>query len=259
MTQPAPIQGVHVRFRRTESGLTAMRCAGDCASRLNVPLHVLVHCDVSMDAQETIHEYHRVARGCASILSNGAEVIAMTPNARAPDMLTKHDALVVTPSEAIALGPQPYILVATSAPLFPARHYQRMCIPLGNGSSNAQVAACGGTLARALGVDVLLYHTTWRDPQLRIEDPRGHLHPDAAQVLAAAQADLHAMRVRHECIVETAERVTAGIIRSALRNRCGCIVMSRGPHTGYGSYVDQVITESPIPVLIIPTAKEQAS
>ncbi|MBI4433960.1 universal stress protein [Candidatus Uhrbacteria bacterium] len=250
MPHDAPLTRVCVPFRDTRNGRIAIQYAGDLAARCNVPLVVLTHDD---DPCDDTAERARMTRYCETITTCP---VRLEPAYR-PDTFPAGTALVVQPEQADASDAM--IVIATTEPHCAPRGNRSLCIPLGNGSSGIRAMEFGIALARTLDTDIVLYHSTWRDPRIHIEDPKAHVCADARRVIDAAQIRLGTVHARCALVIETAERVAAGIIRTALRQRAAAIVMSRGTHTGYGSYVDQVVRESPIPVIIVPTPEEDAS
>ncbi|MDO8622001.1 MAG: universal stress protein, partial [bacterium] len=127
-----------------------------------------------------------------------------------------------------------------------------VCIPLGDGESGSWASLLGIPIARALGLSVVFYHTTWRNPAVASDEARAHMDPDAQLVLATAHQRAVAAGVAYHTIVEMADGVAEGIVRAALRERCSLIITARGRATGRGSYVDQLLAESPIPVWSAP-------
>ncbi|MDP3771022.1 MAG: universal stress protein, partial [bacterium] len=108
----------------------------------------------------------------------------------------------------------------------------------------------------ALGLPVLAYHTTWRNPRSTSDQPEDHMVGNARALLRTLieRAAFHGVPFR--AIVACADSVAEGIIRTAQRERCSAIVTARGLHTGRGSYADQLLTESPVPIIVVPRRTE---
>ena len=64
-----------------------------------------------------------------------------------------------------------------------------------------------------------------------------------------AMCEEQGVAYRHS--IEGARDVSEGIVRAALRENSSLLVMARGVDTGKGSYVDQVLKRSSVPVMIV--------
>lgn len=125
-------------------------------------------------------------------------------------------------------------------------------IPLGNGESSRWTVNGALAFAQRLGSEVILWHTTWRDPSVTDPDPKQHVSDGAAQVLKSAQERAAELDLKHRTIVENADGVVEGMIRCALREECSLIIMTRGLATGIGRYGDALLDRaSPIPLLLL--------
>lgn len=124
-------------------------------------------------------------------------------------------------------------------------------LPFGDGSSGPDALPLAMHLAKKLDVPLIAYHTTWRDegnPSSRAED---HMCPAARRVQEDIVARTADSGVTLRFVVEMAEEVVTGIIRSALLENARLIVMARGGKTLVGCYVARVLQQSPIPVLAV--------
>lgn len=131
-------------------------------------------------------------------------------------------------------------------------------LPFGDSESDLDAADVGLPLARKLGRPVVFYHTTWRSAEVASADARDHMCEGALAVLAALEAKATELGVEFKTEIETAPDVTEGILHSAVRNTASLIVVDRGRRTLIGSYVNQILDQSPIPTLVAaPSTQER--
>ncbi len=126
----------------------------------------------------------------------------------------------------------------------------KVVIPFGDGESGIRAARIGIPFAKQIGSNILLWHTTWRDAQVSSEDMQLHMCEDAKNVLRTLKGMCRKGSVPFEVRVESADDVSEGIVRAALFEGASLIVMARGNETGRGSYLDQVLGRSSVPILI---------
>lgn len=122
-------------------------------------------------------------------------------------------------------------------------------VPLGNGEAGRHAVRAGLPVAHALGLPVVFYHTTWRDPRVASDDPAAHVCGTARDVLLAAESEAARLGIPHRTALAMAEDVVEGTLARALADRCVLLIVARGLNTGRGSYVDLWLEKSPIPVL----------
>lgn len=128
----------------------------------------------------------------------------------------------------------------------------RVMIPVGNGESGVYAATRSMPIVKALGLPVTFYHTTWRDPGLpEGADASAHVSQGARDAIRRVRGLATDMRIGFDAVVETAEGIVDGVLLRALTDRCCLIVVARGRNTGKGSYVDQWLAKSPIPLLVM--------
>jgi len=137
-----------------------------------------------------------------------------------------------------------------------ARGASEICLPFANGESALHAASAAIPLASALGAQLLLYHTTWREDGLPTEAPaERHMTAEAMETLDRIEEMCVAAGARRRVVIETATAIAEGTVRAALNERCALIVVARGRHVGRGSYVDQILERSVIPVLVAGRSK----
>lgn len=162
---------------------------------------------------------------------------------------------------AVAVSDRPERHFAGQSAIYPADEIEftrnrdgapRVLLPFGTGPDAA--AALEG-LADVLGSmpakEVVLYHTTWRNPEVSGDDPERHVCPEAAAVRVALEARLDRLGWVRRTVVETAEAVPAGIAQRALGELCSLICMARSPHVVKGSYVDELLARTAVPLLTV--------
>lgn len=168
-------------------------------------------------------------------------------------------------SERFSCGPNNSILVS-SMPIERVDHYNvlisfdeesldgrgggPMVFPFGNGESGAHAAKFALPLAAAMGLSIEFYHTTWANPA-RLDAPAGdHMHAGAIELRRRLEEQARSLGIAFNTTIETADDVAEGLIRFSLRKGACLIAMARGRNTRVGSYVTQLVAQSPIPVLI---------
>lgn len=142
------------------------------------------------------------------------------------------------------------VLIPFDEPRLDERGNGPFLIPFGDSESDLDAADIGLPLARKLNRPVVFYHTTWRNADITSQDARDHMCEGALAVLAALEKKASELGVEFRTEVETAPDVTEGILHSAVRNAASLIVVDRGRRTLIGSYVNQILDQSPIPTLV---------
>jgi len=122
-------------------------------------------------------------------------------------------------------------------------------LPFGDGESGIHASEIAFALAKAIGVTVVLYHTTWRDERNPSTDARDHMVPAAREDWERLQARATELGVSRQSIIEMAVDVVPGLLESAT-GRAILIVVARGLKTIEGSYVEQILEQSAVPVLV---------
>lgn len=127
-----------------------------------------------------------------------------------------------------------------------------LLIPFGSGESAVRAAAVGIPLARKVGLPIVFYHTAWRKPDVENRDGWSHITPEAMGVSESLRrmAARAGLADQIHFVVETADTVVDGLIRTALVQKAALIIMARGDEVRVGSYVDQLAAVSPVPLLI---------
>lgn len=132
-----------------------------------------------------------------------------------------------------------------------ARGAREIFLPFANGASALWAAKTAIPLAALLDARVVFYHTTWREDGLPDDAPaERHMTDEAVEVHERLRSLADHLDVSHRSVIETATAIAEGTVRTALNEGCALIAMARGRHVGAGSYVDQVLERSVIPVLV---------
>ena len=132
-----------------------------------------------------------------------------------------------------------------------ARGRGPICLPFGNGDSGRLAARAALPLAKALGLPLLLYHTTWKERALPATAPaEAHMTAGARVLQREIEAEASLSGVPCRALIETATAVVQGVSRAALNERCALIVMARGKNVERGSYADGVLARTTVPVFL---------
>lgn len=255
------ITSVMVRFHDTRSGRAELRMAAHIAAALDLPLDVFAACPSAVLAiAARAPDVHDAGRGEITRVTNRTKAIVDTDTVLRVRMAPMNwvrfgfpsDALVV---DAMFAGTHRNITVldGTGNDTFPGTVDAPIFVPLGDGESGIHAAKFATMLAADLRRPLILYHTTWKNPDVVSDRPADHICTSAGNVIMIARTRVQALGVTPTVCIETAPVVAGGIIRAAIRERAACIVVARSGKTGKGSYVDQLRSQSPIPVLIVAT------
>ena len=98
--------------------------------------------------------------------------------------------------------------------------------------------------------DVIFYHTTWPNPNALSSDTLDHMCESAERCMLALQQSASDRGISFQTIVETHDDVVQGVIEMAYKTGSVLIAMARGSEIRQGSYVDRLVEQSPIPVLV---------
>lgn len=142
------------------------------------------------------------------------------------------------------------VLISFDEESFDGRGTGPLVFPFGNGESGAHAAKFALPLAKAMGLSIEFYHTTWTNSTRKDAKPSEHMHAGAIALRRQLEEQANALGIAFNTTVETADDVAEGLIRFSLRKGACLIAMARGRNTRVGSYVTQLLTQSPIPLLI---------
>lgn len=130
-------------------------------------------------------------------------------------------------------------------------------VSFGHDWLNSRAADKGIQLAKKLGLTVTFYHTTYPREGVIADDAWHHMDGGAQDMLGRLLRQAHREDVRAISVTETAEEVATGIVHAALDHDASLIVMAYGRKVLKGSYVDQVASLGPVPLLVC--ASEEVS
>jgi nucleotide-binding universal stress UspA family protein len=125
-----------------------------------------------------------------------------------------------------------------------------LVFPFGSGESGWHAAQFALPLAQAMGLPVEFYHTTWTDPARPDVPPADQMCAAAIELRRKLEERAASLGIKFNTTVETADDVAEGLIRFSLRKGACLIAMARGRNTRAGSYVTQLLEQSPIPLVI---------
>lgn len=132
-------------------------------------------------------------------------------------------------------------------------------VPFGDGDSGLISSNVAIPLAKATTLDVMFYHTTWRNESVASDSPADHMCTEAASHQTMLQELATENGVNHTFAVEMADDVVMGMLNCALNggvsveepNPVNLIVMAHGVNTHLGSYVEKALNVSATPILVI--------
>lgn len=250
---------VHVRYGVSPRSQAELAFAIDLARRLSGRLFVWTEVDLAgralikrfgspdLSEREHVHVSDRVR------MLIGRMEAGLTPrfcNGDPRHAVREADAVIVGTDDAKG-RPVAAAVASMGESSIDARGGGEICLPFANGESALHAASVAVPLAAALGKSLLLYHTTWRDDGLPSDAPPArHMTAEASAVLDGILDLASDAGVDHRIMVETATAIAEGTVRTALNEHCALIALARGRHVGRGSYVDQVLERSVIPVLV---------
>ncbi len=263
----ATITAVSVPFRDTPDGCAAICYAADLGKRIGVPVRVIAHIPHAADvlrmlrdtsASVSADEHRRVERRVHELVGRSDVEVSIGTSS-----FVRHafpSGTIVVDNELARQRRDIWALAPIEEASVARADNTAICIPLGDDESGRHALRYGLALAQRLQRQVLCYHTTWRKPDEPSAQPESHITGGTrANIEDAEHACVQLGIGRFRTIIETADGVVEGIVRAALREHCALIIVARGLHTGMGSYADQLLEESPIPVCIAPRPMPEVS
>lgn len=260
MTQPlVPMnQRVCVVFSDTPEGATALTFAADLVKnavlgKLAVFIGVDAQCrqiaqsragDIDADAEQRLRVAAKIVQ-TTGLEQQDFEIFEFdsTRSIEFP-----HNALIVDHGLVGKLRNR-HVLTPYDETSLRAKGDGPIVIPFGDGDSGRDAASAGLQLAARLSKPVVFYHTTWR-ANIDSDDPRDHLCPEAEAVLSELEGRAQTMGVPFKTKLEMAPDVAEGILHAAVDENASLIVLARGRKTKVGSYVNQVLEQSPFPTMV---------
>lgn len=246
--------GIAVRLVANRLGCSRIRYAADLAKRIRANLFVLAP---SGDCNLTDVDFVRYTESVflkgliqGSVGNLDAEVALGSPEALKSWMGRYGRITAVT-----GLGDDD--IFQSVSRIYSADEHQvcrssetRLVVPIGRNPPSESLIETVKGLAGRLGAQVTIYHTTWPDPKLPPNsEALFHMVPEAR--VAAAEFAKRLSPVSTQLSVEMAPAVTAGIHQHALRRGACLIVMTPGERVVRGSYAEELIHRSSVPVLFV--------
>lgn len=242
-----------VRFRCTRSGLTEASYAADLSQRLGCRL------SLSVPGWQPRHDPAMLDRLSVCLGSQAPQPLLTAAKNQLVDFFDDREE---TGAERLLVGDagglehnglshlycyDESVLRQASA----AKSPPELLIPFGDSFATLEPALRAIDLAKALDAEICFYHTTWREPGRGTDNPLEHMCGAARDVLAMALHRCVAARVMAYSLIECADDIAQGVVRAALRRGSCLIVACYGRRTFRGSYVDQVVQRSTVPVLVM--------
>lgn len=238
-------------YSRTAAGRHILAFTADLWRRLgcSLPLQVQVHSDNdSATLQAKAVEKKLIKADIAEKTGLPPEAISLT-TAFQGDIIVDHN---------LAFQRQDLSI------LYPARESTLLkrgqgpiLVPFGDGQSALPAATMAYAMAARLSLPVVLYHTTWVDPQVTETEAKAHMCKSAQDVLSQLRAQAEEAGIEVTEVIETADDVVEGLLNCAMRQSAVLIVMSRSAKTRIGCYVAQTLTKTPVPILALSSARRK--
>jgi len=220
--------------------------ANDLAKTLGLNLVVYM----SSKALATVTRYRSCFQGDVLKLQQ-ERVNEIFPGARIVTKIGHSSGVLVVSNELTRDRQSFHVIVPKDEALFDPTGKQRICVPLGNGSSGLRATVFALNLAKAIGAEIFFWHTTWRDEGNASEDSRDHMCYEARMVTDEAHHKADVAGINWCDNIDSVDcLISDGVVEAALVANCNLIVMSRGELTVRGSHCDLVVAHSPIPVLV---------
>jgi len=253
------MRGVHVRYGFSPRSHEELVFAIDLAHRLSGRLFVWTETDLDARALiKSLGSPNLAEREHAHVSDRVRMLIGRMEAGLTPRFCNGDPLRAVRDPDSIVIGtddakgrPVAAAIATMGEPAIGARGGGEVCLPFANGESALHAASAAIPIAAKLGMSLLLYHATWRDDGLPTDAPPArHMTAEASAVFDGIVELANGAGVKHRVIVETATAIAEGTVRTALNEHCALIALARGRHVGRGSYVDQVLERSVIPVLV---------
>lgn len=242
-----------VRFRCTQSGLTETSYAADLSQRLGCRL------SLSVPGLQPQHDPNMLARLSVCLRDQAPASLLTAAENNLVDFFDEHgktggDRLLVGSSGGLDRNGFSHLLCYDETTFGQAASDERtleLLLPFGDSFGSLGPSLETIQLAKDLDASICFYHTTWREPGLDEVSPERHMCEAARNVLTMASHRCRTAGVPHSTLIECADDIAQGVVRAALRRGSSLIVAAYGRRTFRGSYVDQVIQRSTVPVLVV--------
>jgi hypothetical protein len=253
-------------FGERRRQLSALRYASDLARVLGADqLHVYLpgaatsdHWPAVADRPAQAVQNERVVRfvaaltgGVPVVVHDGIDLATCAPDQLPPNPIIVSSELAMRRSDVKILQPFEEVTVR--------RTQGGLLVPFGDGEAGLVAASVALPLARALGLSVVFYHTTWPAAGVTSTNPVDHLYSASRAQYDRLAAMAQAASVQHRMEVEMADDVVMGMLGCALNGAISpdnpspvnLVVMSHGVNTCIGSYVEKTLNRASTPVLVV--------
>ncbi len=192
--------------------------------------------------------------GVPVVVHDGIDLATCAPDQLPPNPIIVSSELAMRRSDVNILQPFEEVSVRRTQ-----QHSGHLLVPFGDGEAGPVAATLALPLARALGLAVVFYHTTWPAAGVTSTNPVDHIYSASRAQYDRLAAMARAASVQHRMEVEMADDVVMGMLGCALNggispdrpSPVSLIVMSHGVNTCIGSYVEKTLNRASTPVLVV--------
>jgi|AGTN01.2.fsa_nt_gi Universal stress protein family. len=243
---------VTVLYQHTQGGRNSLAVAFDLLRKLKSK-------DLKVVVPHMPELGDEVIRLCATRLASSIQKFPFAAgfNVTVETQLEARDRFLADPNSSVLVSSTPMegvdhfnVLISFDEESLDGRGAGPLIFPFGNGESGAHAAKFALPLAAAMGLSVEFYHTTWANPARKEVSASEHMHAGAIELRRQLEERATALGIAFNTTIETADDVAEGLIRFSLRKGACLVAMARGRNTRVGSYVTQLLSQSPIPLLI---------
>lgn len=198
-----------------------------------------------------------VADACARITGLAPAAIKMHDGDHSFDAMRVPAGTLVVDDQLPLVRPDLHTLASWREESLLGRGGKTILVPFGDGEAGVRAALYVRALAAHLKLGFVFYHTTWRDPRIASDKPCDHMIGRAKTIATRLETLAADAGVPFQTVIEMAEDVVEGSLQAAMRYEACLIADARGPNTLMGSYVDQMLAQSPVPVLVAASPKTE--
>lgn len=106
-------------------------------------------------------------------------------------------------------------------------------------------------ICKAFGLNLIIYHTTWKNPNIKKSSPKDHVEESVLENIACIEKAARREKISSRTIIECADTIENGIISCAVRNAVELIIMTQSTSI-LGGKSELVLYHSMYPLLQVP-------
>lgn len=213
---------------------------------------------VKIQSERVVRFVAEVTGGVPVVVHDGIDLATCAPDQLPPNPIIVSSELAMRRSDVNILQPFEEVSVR--------RTQGGVLVPFGDGQAGPVAASVALPLARALGLSVVFYHTTWPAAGVTSTNPVDHIYSASRAQYDRLAAMAQAASVQHRMEVEMADDVVMGMLGCALNggispdnpSPVNLVVMSHGVNTCIGSYVEKTLNRASTPVLVVASPQTTA-